>query len=250
VTGKVAVVSGAASGIGRAVAELFAARGARVLAADIDAAGERVARDIESRGGAVSFVQADLTDAADCEAVASAALELHGGIDALINCAGVIRRAAVTETSESDWDRIMAVNVKSVFLLSREVIPLMAERGGGAIVNVASGWGLAAGPRAAAYCASKGAVVQLTRAMAVDHAAQGVRVNCVCPGDVDTPMLRQEAAELDRAAEDFLRDAAARPAGRVGSPAEIAETIWYLAGDSAAYLTGVALVVDGGGLLA
>lgn len=249
-TGKVAVVTGSASGIGRAVAELFAARGVRVVAADIDPAGEAIARDIESRGGAVSFVQADLTDAADCEAVASAALQLHGGIGALINCAGVIRRAAVTETSESDWDHIMAVNVKGIFLLSREVIPLMAQRGGGAVVNVASGWGLAAGPRAAAYCASKGAVVQLTRAMAVDHAAQGIRVNCVCPGDVDTPMLRREAAELDCTEEDFLRDAAKRPAKRVGAPGEIAETIWYLAGDRAAYVTGIALVVDGGGLLA
>jgi NAD(P)-dependent dehydrogenase (short-subunit alcohol dehydrogenase family) len=247
---KIAIVTGAASGIGRAVAELFAERGARVVAVDIDPAGQGAARDIESQGGVVSFVQADLTDAADCEAVASAALELHGGIDALINCAGVIRRAAVTETSESDWDRVMAVNVKSVFLLSREVIPLLAQRGGGAIVNVASGWGLAAGPRAAAYCASKGAVVQLTRAMAIDHARQDIRVNCVCPGDVDTPMLRQEAAELDWTKQDFLRDAAQRPAERVGAPAEIAETIWYLAGDRAAYVTGIALVVDGGGLLA
>ena len=247
--GRVAVVTGAASGIGRATAELFAAEGARVLAVDINPDGEAAARVIEASGGEVAFVQADVARDSECEAVVSAALQVHGGIDVLVNCAGVVRRATVLETSETDWDHVMDVNVKAVYLLARETIPVMIERGGGVIVNIASGWGLAAGPRAAAYCASKGAVVQLTKAMAIDHAVHGIRVNCVCPGDVDTPMLAQEAAELDADTEAFYRDAADRPMGRVGNAAEIAEAVLFLVGAGSRYITGTSLVIDGGGLL-
>jgi len=243
------IVTGAASGIGRATAALCAGRGAKVLAVDRDAAGEDVAREIERDGGAIAFVQADISRADDCEAVVSAALGVHGGVDVLVNCAGLVRRATVLETSEADWDRIMEVNVKAIYLLAREAIPLMIERGGGAIVNIASGWGLAAGPRAVAYCASKGAVVQMTKAMAIDHAVDNIRVNCVCPGDVDTPMLVQEAAEVGEDEEAFYDDAAARPAGRIGSPHEIAEAVLFLAGDGSRYVTGTALVIDGGGLI-
>ena len=247
--GKVAIVTGAASGIGRASAELLAAHGARVVAVDVDATGEAAARSIEEAGGTVAFVQADVTDAGDCEAVASTALQLYGGVDALANCAGIVRRASVPDTGEVDWDRVMAVNVKSIFLLGKEAIPLMRERGGGAIVNIASGWGVAAGPRAAVYCASKGAVVQLTKAMAIDHAAEGIRVNCICPGDVDTPMLQQEASDLGEPIDAFMDDAALRPAGRVGSPEEIAAVVSYLLDDRSRYVNGAALVVDGGGLI-
>lgn len=246
--GKVSIVTGAASGIGRATAELLAAEGSRVLLADLDGAGEGVARSIESRGGAAGFIEADLTQASECEAVVSAALDLHGGIDVLINCAGTIRRATVVDTSESDWDRVMAVNVKSVYLMAREAIPEMARRGG-AIVNVASGWGVTAGARAAAYCASKGAVLQLTRAMAVDHAEQGIRVNCVCPGDVDTPMLQQEADDLGMTLEALRHQSAERPMGRVGSALEVAQTVLYLVGDRARYVTGATVLVDGGGTI-
>ncbi len=248
-TGKVAVVTGAASGIGRATAAMLAAEGAAVLAVDVDPRGEDAAREIEATGRRVAFVQADITEERECEAAISAALEVYGGVDILVNSAGVVRRATVVETSETDWDRLMNVNVKAIYLLSREALPQMIERGGGAIVNVGSGWGLAAGPRAAAYCASKGAVVQLTKAMAIDHAADGIRVNCVCPGDVDTPMLEQEASELDADQERFLREAASRPAGRIGQPEEIARVVCFLAGDAAAYVNGTAVVVDGGGLL-
>jgi NAD(P)-dependent dehydrogenase (short-subunit alcohol dehydrogenase family) len=249
VKGRVVVVTGAASGIGRATAELLAAEGARVLAVDIDPEGEVVARGIEAAGAEVAFVQADLVRAGECEAVVSAALEVHGGIDALVNCAGVVRRATVLETSETNWDEVMDVNVKAVYLLARETIPVMIQRGGGAIVNIASGWGLAAGPRAAAYCASKGALVQLTKAMAIDHAAQGIRVNCVCPGDVDTPMLAREARELDVDTGAFYSDAADRPMGRIGSAAEIAQAVLFLVGDGSRYVSGASLVIDGGGLL-
>jgi NAD(P)-dependent dehydrogenase (short-subunit alcohol dehydrogenase family) len=142
----------------------------------------------------------------------------------------------------------MAVNVKSVFLMSREVIPIMAMAEGGSIINTASGWGLAGGPRAVAYCASKGAVVLLTKAMAIDHGRQKIRVNCICPGDTDTAMLRSEARQLGEAEDRFIAESARRPLGRVGTPEEIAHAALYLASDAASFVTGTALVVDGGGL--
>ncbi len=247
--GKVAIVSGAASGIGRATAELLAGEGAAVVAVDVDSGGAVVAEAIESAGGIGRFVEADVTRRIDCGDVVEVARGAYGGVDILINNAGITRRATILETSEADWDRIMEVNVKAIYLLSRAAIPWMIERGGGAIVNTASGWGLAAGPRAAAYCASKGAVVQLTKAMAIDHASEGIRVNCVCPGDIDTPMLESEADDLGAPRAEFLSAAAARPMQRVGSPEEVAAAILYLAGDEAAFVTGTALVIDGGGLL-
>jgi len=142
----------------------------------------------------------------------------------------------------------MAVNVKSVFLMSKYAIPVMAARGGGAIVNTASGWGLVGGRSAASYCASKAAVVNLTRAMALDHGGQKIRINCICPGDTDTPMLRDEARQLGEPAGRFLADAADRPLRRVGTPEEIAQAVLYLASDASSFVTGAALVVDGGGL--
>jgi NAD(P)-dependent dehydrogenase (short-subunit alcohol dehydrogenase family) len=144
----------------------------------------------------------------------------------------------------------MAVNVKSIFLLSRLVVPIMVKAGGGAIINMASGWGLAGGARAAAYCASKGAVVLLTKAMAIDHGRQHIRVNCLCPGDTDTGMLRHEARQLGENEDHFLSESARRPLGRVGKPEEIAQAALYLASDAASFVTGTALVVDGGGLAA
>jgi len=177
-------------------------------------------------------------------------LREFGKIDVLFNNAGIIRRASVLELSEDDWDRVMAVNVKSIFLLSRLVIPIMVKAGGGAIINTASGWGLAGGARAAAYCASKGAVVLLTKAMAIDHGRQHIRVNCLCPGDTDTGMLRHEARQLGENEDRFLSDSARRPLGRVGKPEEIAQAALYLASDAASFVTGTALVVDGGGLAA
>ncbi len=247
--GKTAIVTGAASGIGRATAELFAGEGVAVVGVDVDPSGASVVETIESAGGIARFIEADVTRRLDCGAVVEAARGAYGGVDILVNNAGITRRATILETSEAEWDRIMEVNVKAIYLLSGAAIPLMIERGGGAIVNTASGWGLAAGPRAAAYCASKGAVVQLTKAMAIDHASDGIRVNCVCPGDVDTPMLESEAEDLGAPPAEFLIAAAARPVQRVGSPEEIAAAILYLAGDDAAFVTGAALVIDGGGLL-
>ena len=153
-----------------------------------------------------------------------------------------------SNSARTDWDRVMAVNVKAMFLMCREVIPIMAAVGGGSIINTASGWGLAGGPQAAVYCASKGAVVLLTKAMAIDHGPQNIRVNCICPGDTDTAMLRSEAQQLGESDDKFLMEAARRPLGRVGRPDEIAQAALYLASDASSFVTGTALVIDGGGL--
>jgi NAD(P)-dependent dehydrogenase (short-subunit alcohol dehydrogenase family) len=232
-SGKIALITGAASGIGRAAALLFAREGAAVAIADINQSGQAVAKEIIGSGGHAFFEPADVTHAIDCQRVADRILREFGGIHVLFNNAGIMRRASVTELSEQDWDRVMAVNVKSLFLMSRLVIPIMAEGGGGSIINTASGWGLAGGPRAAVYCASKGAVVLLTKAMAIDHGPQKIRVNCICPGDTDTGMLRDEARQIEAREDIFLADSARRPLGRLGKPS---------------FVTGTALVVDGGGL--
>jgi NAD(P)-dependent dehydrogenase (short-subunit alcohol dehydrogenase family) len=247
--GRVALISGGASGIGRATALLFARAGAAVAIADRDVDGaQAVARVIVQEGGRTIAMRCDVTVAADCQrAVQQTAAQL-GGLDILVNSAGIIRRATILETSEAEWDQVMAVNVKSVFLMSRFAVPLMAAAGGGVIVNVASGWGLVGGRKAAAYCASKGAVVLLTKAMALDHGEQNIRVNCICPGDTDTAMLRDEARQLGEPADRFLAQAADRPLGRVGSPREIAQAALYLASEASSFVTGTALVVDGGGL--
>jgi NAD(P)-dependent dehydrogenase (short-subunit alcohol dehydrogenase family) len=246
---KTALITGAASGIGRATALLFAQEGASVVLTDLnESAGHAAATEIKSQGGRAVFEPADVTDAAACQRVTERAVRDFGGIHVLFNNAGIIRRASVIELDESDWDRVMAVNVKAMFLMCRQVIPLMASAGGGSIINAASGWGLTGGPRAVVYCASKGAVVLLTKAMAIDHGQQNIRVNCICPGDTDTAMLRNEAQQLGEPNDKFLAEAARRPLGRVGKPEEIARAALYLASDASSFVTGTALVVDGGGL--
>jgi NAD(P)-dependent dehydrogenase (short-subunit alcohol dehydrogenase family) len=248
--GKVALITGGASGIGRATALLFAREGADVSIVDLDEAGGRAVAQAAAVvvGGRAIFVRGDVSLAADCRRAVQQTVDELGGLDVLFNNAGIIRRATVLETTEAEWDRVMAVNVKSIFLLTRHAIPVMARAGGGAIVNVASGWGLVGGRRAISYCASKGAVVNMTRALALDHAGQNVRVNCICPGDTDTPMLRDEARQLGEPDERFLAEAAQRPLQRIGRPEDVAQAALYLASDAASFVTGAILVVDGGGL--
>lgn len=249
--GKVALISGAGSGIGRAMARRFAREGAAVAVVDRDEESARgVARELVAEGGKAVPIGADVSRADACRAAVEQTLEAFSRLDILCNNAGVMLRAAVTETDEGDWDRLMAVNAKSVYLMCRAALPTMIGQGGGVILNTASGWGLAGGPRAAAYCAAKGAVVQLTRAMAIDHGPQNVRVNCLCPGDTETPMLREEARQLGEPPGVFLARAAARPLGRIASPDEVAQAALFLVSDEAAFVTGAILVVDGGGLAA
>lgn len=242
-TRKSAIVTGGASGIGRATAVVLAELGARVVVADLDA--ERGLEAAKEVGGL--FVRCDVSKAADCDAVVEAAVAAHGGVDVLFNNAGIIRRSTVLDIAEDDWDLVMAVNVKSILLLSRRVVPLMAAAGGGSIVNTGSGWGIKGGGSAVSYCASKGAVVNMTRAMAIDHGPQNIRVNCVCPGDTATGMLADEARQLGESVDAFYADAADRPLGRIGQPRDIAQTVAFLASDAAAFVSGAVIPVDGAG---
>lgn len=241
------LISGAGSGIGSAAAELFADEGAHLLLVDRDtASGQAVSDRITAAGGRALFAPCDVAREDDCRRAVARAHEAFGGLDGLMNCAGVVVRRSVVELDEADWDRVMDVNAKSVYLMSKHSIPIMGA--GGSIINLGSGWGLVGGPRAAAYCASKGAVVLLTKAMAIDLGQKGIRVNCLCPGDTDTPMLREEARQLEVGEGEFLSQSARRPLGRVGKPQEIAQAALFLAGDASSYMTGAVLLVDGGGL--
>lgn len=247
--GKKALITGGASGIGRATALLLAREGAAVAIADLDESAARAAaREIGETGAKAIAVACDVSRAGDCRQAVERTVAELGGLEILFNNAGIIRRADALETTEEEWDRVMAVNVKAVFLLSKYAIPVMARAGGGVIINTGSGWGLSGGRNALSYCASKAAVVNMTRAMALDHGAQNIRVNCVCPGDTDTAMLRSEARQMNAAEDKFLSAAADRPLQRIGKPADIAEAVVYLASDAASFVTGTTLVVDGGGL--
>jgi len=248
-TDKVALITGAAGGIGRSSAELFAAAGAAVAVVDVsEAQGQAAVQAIHQNGGQAVFIQADVTLAADCRQAVQETVRAFGGLDILFNNAGIIRRANVIDTTEDEWERVMAVNVKSIFLMSKYAVPVMAAAGGGVIINTGSGWGLTGGKDAVSYCASKGAVVNMTRAMALDHGPQNIRVNCLCPGDTNTDMLRNEARQLGESDTAFLAEAADRPLQRIGQPEDIAQAALYLAGDGSAFVTGTTLVVDGGGL--
>lgn len=247
--GKKAIVTGGAGGIGRATSLAFAAEGASVAVVDLNGeAAQTVADEIRAAGGTAIAIAADVSSEADIESVVAGVQQEFGGIDVVFNNAGIIRRTTAVETTVEEWDRVFGVNVRAIFLMCKHVVPIMAAAGGGSIVNTGSGWGLKGGGQAISYCASKGAVVNMTRALAIDHGPQGIRVNSVNPGDVDTGMLRDEARQLGQDQAGFLAEAAERPLNRMGQPREIAAAVVWLASDESSYVTGSALVVDGGGI--
>lgn len=249
-SGRIAMVTGASSGIGEATAIRFAQEGIIVGLVGRNAQSlDRVASQIAGMGGRAIAVVEDLLEPGASERSVAAITQAFGGLDILVACAGVVRRHTAEEISDEEWDLVVGLNLTAVFRCCRAVIPVMRARGGGAIVTVGSGWSLVAGPRSVSYAATKAAVLNLTHALAIDHGPDGIRVNCVCPGDTDTPMLRDEFRQLGEDPGASLRDSAAgRPLRRVGTPAEIADAILYLASDQASFVTGTSLVVDGGGL--
>jgi NAD(P)-dependent dehydrogenase (short-subunit alcohol dehydrogenase family) len=247
--GRVAVVTGAASGIGHGIAIRLAEMGAAVAALDKNANGAAATiSTITQRGGKGLAIPCDVTSREDCVEAIERTLQSLGRIDILCNNAGITIRKGAATLKEEEWDAVLDVTLKSVYLLSHEVLPHMIREGHGVIINTGSGWSLKGGPKAAAYCAAKAGVVNLTRAMAIDHGKDNIRVNCVCPGDVDTPMLASECCQLGEDPDQFMREAATRPLHRVGTPEDVANAVLFLASDMARWITGACLVVDGGGL--
>ncbi len=241
---SVAVITGASSGIGAATAIAFAEAGWDVMATGRDEGRLEEVADVSEH---IATWAGDLTESDDCDELIADTLDEFGHLDCLVNSAGIILRANVADTSDDDWRATMAINLDVPFYLSRAALPPLLKSGG-SIVNVASDWGLKGGKRASAYCASKGALIQLTRAMALDYAIDGLRINAVCPGDIDTPMLASEAEANEIALDEYLAQAAEdSPNGRIGTPEEVAALILFLASDAATHITGVAIPIDGGG---
>ncbi|MBI3796039.1 MAG: SDR family oxidoreductase [Deltaproteobacteria bacterium] len=244
VAGKVALVTGGGSGIGRASALTFAREGAKVVVADVAVeGGEETVRLIQQRGGEASFVKTNVSQAADVEALVARAVQTYGRLDCAHNNAGIEGAAATTvDYAEDAWERVIAINLKGVWLCMKYEIPQMLKQGG-AIVNTASTAGLVGYRGGAAYVASKHGVVGLTKTAALEYAKAGVRVNAVCPGAIDTPMMGRITGHRPQRAE---RMAASEPVGRMGQPEEIAEAVVWLCSEAASFVTGHAMAVDGG----
>ena len=241
-TGKAVLVTGAASGMGAATAREFSAVGAKVLIVDRNA---ELARQVAIEVAAEPPLVGDVSDAEFCRQAVATAVARYGRLDVLVNAAGVIVRADALGTTDEQWQRVMNINVNGVFFMCRAAVAVMKEQGYGSIVNFGSIWGEVGAAGVTAYCASKGAVHQITRAMALDHVKDGIRINAVCPGEVDTPMIRSErsgpvTADMMRALADTV------PLGRLAEPVEIARVVLFLSSDAASYMTGAMVNVDAG----
>src|SRR3981081_2070348 len=245
---KVALITGGTSGIGEATALLFSKEGAKVaITGRNQERGAAIVQQIKQQGGDALFVRADVSLSADSRRAVDETVRTFGRLDILFNNAGVFYPQTALECSEQEWDEQINVNLKGTFLMSKFALPSMIAQGHGVIINNSSGWGLVGGDHAVAYCASKGGVVLMTKAMAIDHGRQGIRVNCICPGDVDTPMLPEDAKIRGLSWDKYLAGCNERPMGRSGTPEEIAKAVLFLASDDSSFMTGSALVVDGGG---
>jgi NAD(P)-dependent dehydrogenase (short-subunit alcohol dehydrogenase family) len=247
--GRVALVTGGASGIGLASARRLLEEGATVVIADLDgAAGERAVDGLRAEGHEpVEALAADVSASADVRSLVDRIMARHGRIDALFNNAGIFLPGTVADMADDDWARVIAVNLTSVFLVSKHVVPHMLAAGKGAIVNNASIAAVVGDVNGAAYCASKGGVGQLTKAMALDHAKQGIRVNAICCAEIDTPLFEREAVQIGLTVEEYreiLNEA--HPVGRIGLPSEAAAAVAFLLSDDASFITGTLLNVDGG----
>jgi NAD(P)-dependent dehydrogenase (short-subunit alcohol dehydrogenase family) len=243
--GKSAIVVGAANGIGRATALAFAAAGAGVACADVEAAGAKTtAADIETAGGHAMAVHLDVTDSASCRAAVAATVERFGGVDVLLyGAADNDRSATVLELDEAAWDRVIRINLTGAFLMVKATIPAMITRGGGSVILIASQLGRVASPGRPAYCATKGALIQLAKVLAADHAAQGIRANTLSPGAVETRRMLQRWTSMEEARKVM---APRHLVGRLGQPDEIAQAALYLASDVSRFMTGADLLIDGG----
>jgi NAD(P)-dependent dehydrogenase (short-subunit alcohol dehydrogenase family) len=248
--GKAALITGATSGIGEATAVLFAEEGAAIAVVGRDAdRGHAVEERIVSAGGKAVFVPADVRRADDCERAVDETVGAFGRLDVLFNNAGIYLENDTIGCSEEEWDAQVDTSLKGAFLMSKFALPHMVTQGSGSIVNCSSGWGLVGGERAVAYCAAKGGMVVMTKAMALDHGRHGIRVNAVCPGDTDTPMEREDAKAKGMSWDAYVRWAGeGRPIERIASPDEVARAVLFLASDEASYITGAAVPVDGGGV--
>jgi len=245
--GKIAIVTGAAAGIGRASALLFAREGARVAALDLDDSGiQSLVPEIAAAGGEALAVRADVSKADEVQRVVHAVIERFGRVDILFNNVGIVPHGKIHTISEAEWDRTMAINVKSMYLLCREVMPVFLRQGGGVILNTSSATALRSVPDRVAYSTSKGAVLALTRSMAVDYVRDHIRVNCLCPGTVDTPSFRQRMAAFPDPEEALRQFVARQPMGRLGTADEVAQAALYLVSDEAQFVTGAAFSIDGG----
>lgn len=244
---KVVVITGGAGGVGQALVRLFAGEGARIMIADINETGcQAVAEEARRLGAEADFLAGNLREKGYCEAVIAQTAERFGGVDILLNNAGIIPRGTIEETSDEMWFTAMDVNLTSVFFLCRAAIPLMRQRGGGAIVNTSSVWGTYPGPAHVAYCTSKGAVAALTRNLGRDCAPFGIRVNAVCPHEINTPMIRSgfehRGLDPEKAIEELNKTV---PLGRIAEPEDIADVIAFLASDQARYIAGECVEVTG-----
>jgi NAD(P)-dependent dehydrogenase (short-subunit alcohol dehydrogenase family) len=244
---KVAIITGAASGIGRASALLFAREGARIVAVDLDGVGvDRTVSEIEDIGGTALSKHCDVSDPGQVQETIDAALDAYDRIDVLFNNAGIDLSKDLVDTTPEEWDHVLAVNLRSVFLMMRAVIPQMKRQRSGSIINTASGVGIRPRPALAAYCASKGGVIALSKAAATELGAHGIRVNSLCPGMIDTDMNRRVIASNPDPTEALARMMTNYPMGRMGTVDEVAHSALFLASPESGYMTGTALAVDGG----